>query len=60
MHELHEIVVDFLTTEVDLPDMPDVEVGKIWWEERNGWRYPWRVTGDKKGYPCGEPEEIAI
>jgi hypothetical protein len=58
--EIYNAVSDFLTADVDLPNAPDLKPGEIWWEDRgNGWRYPWRITGFKTGYPCGEPQRVA-
>lgn len=49
-------VLDFFTNSVELPvESKKAERGSIWIEHRDGWCYPWRVTGEMKGYPCGEP-----
>lgn len=54
---LEDAVLDFFTAPVDLPNAPDdVATGEIWWEERGNRLYPWRMTGPKQGYPCGEPK----
>ena len=52
---IYDAVEDLLTADVHLSDAPDVPVGEIWWEARGEWLYPWRITGEKTGYPCGEP-----
>ncbi len=60
INDVLDAVVGFLTSPVDLPKAPeDIVIGQIWWEERNGWKYPWRMTGPKEGYPCGEPVEVS-
>jgi len=55
--KLLDCVTDFLTAPVDLAHAPDVPKGEIWWEERGGWLYPWRMVGPHSGYPCGEPRK---
>lgn len=54
---LGEALMGFFTNSVDLPTAPDLPAGSIWWQERDGWLYPWRMTGLKQGYPCGEPRQ---
>jgi hypothetical protein len=55
-----DAIVSFLTSEVDLPmAAQEAQPKEIWWEQRDGWVYPWRIvrhtdTG-ATGYPCGEP-----
>jgi hypothetical protein len=61
---LDEAVVTFFTNTVALPSCPrGLPSRSLWWEVRDGWRYPWRVVsyvGDvAQGYPCGEPEREA-
>lgn len=61
--DLTDALVGFFTTTVELPTCPaGLPAGARWWEERDGWRYPWRVVsyveGVAQGYPCGEPERL--
>lgn len=60
---LEEAVVAFFTSEVALPTAPQgLEARQVWWEVRDGWRYPWRIVryldGVAQGYPCGEPAQV--
>jgi hypothetical protein len=55
-----EAIYNFLTAEVDLPaEARSTAPRGIWWEERDGWLCPWRITRHTEtgalGYPCGEP-----
>jgi len=53
-------IEDFLKHPVELPpEAAGASVGSIWWECSNDWLYPWRVTGERRGYPCGEPKKEA-
>lgn len=50
------ILHSFFTSPVNLPvESSGAEVGTIWWEIDGRHSYPWRITGDRLGYPCGEP-----
>jgi hypothetical protein len=52
-------IVEFFTNPVDLPKKSSGQkIDSIWWEYRKGWKYPWRITGDREGYPCGEPKKV--
>jgi hypothetical protein len=57
-------LTEFFTNTVELPSCPPgLPARALWWEEREGWRYPWRVVsydakGVAQGYPCGEPERM--
>jgi len=65
MADLASALVGFFTSTVPLPSCPPgLPSGALWWQERGGWRYPWRVVsydamGVAQGYPCGEPERLA-
>ena len=57
---LKEALQSFFTNTVPLPTCPrGTATGSIWWELRDGWKYPWRIVkftrGVAQGYPCGEP-----
>lgn len=57
-HELLSALENFFASPVSLPESAsDVTVGEIWLEERGEWQYPWRITGHRQGYPCGEPRK---
>jgi hypothetical protein len=52
-------IISFFTSPVDLPkESEGQEVSSLWWEPRNGYLYPWRITGNRQGYPCGEPKKV--
>ena len=67
---LTETVIGFFTAEVDLPshhsqgkgNPQEAKPGEIWWEEGEGWLYPWRIVrhtdAGATGYPCGEPKRV--
>jgi hypothetical protein len=58
--ELHDALLAWFTSLVELPDCPDLEDGSVWWERDGGWLYPWRVRkvdGVMQGHPCGEPKK---
>lgn len=62
--ELADALEGFFTSTVDLPTCPPGTLpGALWWQQRGGWRYPWRIVsyanGVAQGYPCGEPERAA-
>ncbi len=57
---LKEALQSFFTNTVPLPTCPrGTATGSIWWELRDGWKYPWRIVkftrGVAQGYPCSEP-----
>lgn len=53
-----EVLIGFFTSAVDLPkESEGQEIGSLWWESRDGYLYPWRITGNMQGYPCGEPKK---
>jgi len=57
--DLHDALVGFFTAPVDLPsESAGQPIGALWWETRGEWAYPWRITGDRQGYPCGEPKRF--
>jgi len=52
-------ITNFLTSPVHLPASSAAQhVGDVWWERRGDWEYPWRITGKRQGYPCGEPRRV--
>ena len=57
--ELKQAVTQFFTSPEPI-QATNPQVGSIWWEERDGWRLPWRVTSSDPpmGYPCGDPVEV--
>ncbi len=62
-HELHEALHTFFTNTVPVPSAPQGLARRtLFWEVRDGWRYPWRVMGYQTGvaqaYPCGEPLKV--
>jgi hypothetical protein len=59
--DLGHLLTAFFTAGVSLPTCPaDLAPRTLWWEERDGWLYPWRILGYEagvaQGYPCGEPK----
>ncbi len=53
-----EALLGFFTSDVDIDPPAGFPVGEVWWEERDGWLLPWRVTSLSTGYPCGEPVKV--
>jgi hypothetical protein len=63
--DLMQALTGFFTSTVELPDCPQGLVPRaLWWEHRDGWRYPWRIVeyrdGVAMGYPCGEPVQGGV
>lgn len=57
--DLATAIIGFFTNPDALPKAPtNLKIGSIWWEERDGWLLPWRITGQQQGYPCGEPKKV--
>ena len=60
--DLGEAIGAFFTTTVPLPDCPADLEGRIYWELRLGYKFPWRVDsyidGVAQCYPCGEAEIV--
>lgn len=58
--ELINALYEFFTYPVELPaESAGAAIGTIWWESDGRYSYPWRVTGERLGYPCGEPVSIS-
>jgi hypothetical protein len=60
--ELGRTVYDFFTNPVRIGAAPKgLELQSVYWQRRDAWEYPWRITAIRKGiafgYPCGEPRK---